>query len=53
MTRDELIAALQELNEGEGRDVEADHHTADALLLSFIGDADVTLAFHKLHKWYA
>ena len=53
MTREELVAELRRLGEGEGRDIEADHMTADALLLTFIGDAEVIVAFHGLHKWYS
>ncbi len=57
MTREELLAKLREMREGQGpgqyRDVEADHFVADGLLLEYIGDEEVTDAFDSIEKWYS
>lgn len=52
MTRDELLAALRKL-QGEGGDREANHEEADAALLEFINDKEITEAFDAIEKWYA
>lgn len=36
-----------------GNDPEEAHKKADAALLAFINDADVSTAFLALHRWYA
>lgn len=49
MTKEELIAKLQDLQ----GDTESNHVEADALLLKFINDPEITKAFCKIDKWYA
>lgn len=44
-----LITALESID----ADPEEGHREADDLLLAFINDPRVTLAFKKLPKWYA
>jgi len=36
-----------------GKDEEDDHIDADKALLEFIGDPEVTEAFHSIRKWYS
>ena len=52
MSVDELIAALRKLAESD-RDSEVTHSRADSLLISYIDDTRVTLAFDAIVKWYA
>ena len=49
--RDRLVKALDRLA-GSG-DPEIAHNEADALLLAYIGDPEVTRAFDAIAKWYA
>lgn len=49
MTRDELLARLEAI----GGEPESDHIEADQLLLKFIDDHEITLAFGAIRKWYA
>lgn len=49
MTKDELIEQLRALNE----DTEQNHIDADALLLAYINDPDITDAYQAIAKWYA
>lgn len=55
MTRDELIRRLRALAEPESGliDPESAHGDADRLLLEFINNPDVTMAFEAIEKWYA
>ena len=50
MNKEELLKSLTECDTG---DEERDHITADGLLLHYINDKDITLAFHNIPKWYA
>lgn len=50
MTREELIKALYEIPSG---DPERDHGMADDLLLKYINDAEIEIAFESIPKWYA
>lgn len=52
MTKEELIEALKEIA-ANNDDEEVDHARADALLLEYIGDNEVTEAFDSINKWYA
>lgn len=51
MTKDELIAALHLC--AQNSDTEMAHSEADALLLSYICDADIRTAYNAVEKWYA
>lgn len=51
MTKEELIAKLKEI--ALNSDTEVAHVDADAALLEFINDKDVTKAFDAIDKWYA
>jgi hypothetical protein len=53
MTKAELAARLHDVASTCNGDPEHAHAEADALLLSYIGDADVTEAFDAVEKWYA
>jgi hypothetical protein len=54
MTKQDLIKQLKELSLDDGHaDVEMRHLHADALLLSFINDKEITEAFEAIRKWYA
>jgi len=51
MTRDELIATLRAcIRNG---DHEVAHADADEALIAFIGDAEITLLYEQIEKWYA
>lgn len=50
MTKEELIAKLQDVDSG---DEEKDHRLADRLLLEYINDPEVTVAFFDIPKWYS
>jgi hypothetical protein len=50
MTKEELLKALSECDEG---DEEVNHVKADDLLLEYINDPEITLAFESIDKWYA
>ena len=51
ITKEDLLKHLQELREES--DIELGHAEADALLLEFIDDHDISLAFRAIKKWYA
>ena len=51
MSRDELLARLQQLADDD--DWEERHMHADAALLEFIADLEISQAFWALEKWYA
>ena len=52
ITKKELIDALEKIASNNS-DPEKDHGDADDLLLNFINDKKVKIAFNKIHKWYA
>lgn len=49
---EDLIKRLTDISKN-GYDSEADHIKADKLLLEFINDERVTVAFDYISKWYA
>lgn len=51
MNRQQLIERMKALT--DGGDTETRHVAADALLLEYIGDDELTEAFNSLKKWYA
>ena len=51
MTKEELVLALVDL--GNDPDIEDAHANADQLLLEYINDPAVSVAFDALEKWYA
>lgn len=54
MTKEELLDALRKLSgKRRGSDPEQDHAAADALLIEFIDDPDVAIAYTAVDKWYA
>lgn len=53
MTVPDLVAKLEAIAEDYTGDQESDHLRADKLLLKFIDDPRVTLAFNAIDKWYA
>lgn len=64
MTKTELLKKLQEIRARQDAPRECwggpavtvladDHVEADALLIEFIGDAEVSDAFDAIEKWYA
>ncbi len=50
MTKDALLLALRRIST---EDPEEGHREADALLLEYLHDPEVTAAFNALTKWYA
>jgi len=57
ITRDELLAALRALGKRDENgkrlyDPANSHERADHLLLAFIGDDEVSIAFHAIDRWY-
>lgn len=52
-SRDELLARLLALAAKADDDPEHAHIDADDLLLEYIGDLEITQAFHSIEKWYA
>lgn len=56
ITRAGLLERLQEIAEiqaaGEG-DPERDHSVADALVLGYLDDLEILIAFNRIKKWYA
>lgn len=52
MTKEELIEKLR-IIEKNNSDKELAHVEADNLLLQFIDDEDIKLAFDEIDKWYA
>lgn len=55
MSREELIVRLELIAKRREtrRDPEMDHAEADELLLAYINDAGVSMAFESIEKWYA
>ena len=61
LTKAQLVKKLKELAKSvegwewdkEWESPETAHVKADLALLAFIGDEEVTKAFHSIHKWYA
>lgn len=51
MTREELIAALNAL--AADSDKEVAHIAADALLLAYVNDPEITAAFEAVGGWYS
>jgi hypothetical protein len=51
MTKEELIERLKALQHNS--DPEDSHSQADLLLLEYINDHQVTMAFSAIQKWYA
>jgi hypothetical protein len=51
MTKDELLKKLAECNENP--DQEVAHVDADQLLVEYIGDDEIALAYHAIDKWFA
>lgn len=52
MTKTELIARLDDLSVN-GHDTEKDHKDADGLLLDYINDKEVAIAYNSIPKWYS
>lgn len=50
MTKKQLLDVLTQCQD---LDIESGHIEADAALLEFIGDQDITDAFESLQRWYA
>ncbi len=53
MSEDKRQMLLERLRSMRWEDPETGHLTADELLLEYIGDPEVTAAFHEIDKWYA
>ena len=53
MNKTELIDKLKSIDDRGGRDEEVDHMEADQLLLDYINDEEITMAFDSIKKWYA
>ena len=53
MDKKEIVERLNKITEGKQSDVEKSHVEADGLLLAFINDEDIELAYSKVDKWYA
>jgi hypothetical protein len=54
MTKDELLGVLEQCREDslKGKEDTA-HERADAALLSYINDKEISEAFHTIDKWYS
>lgn len=52
-TKGNRESLLAELRSCRNDDTESGHIRADAALLDFIGDAEITAAFDAIEKWYA
>lgn len=50
MTKEKLLAELRELRELRP---EVAHVKADNLLIEYIGDLDIKLAYGSIRKWYS
>lgn len=46
-----LIKNLKRLESDE--DTERGHVLADQLIIDYIGDEDISAAYHAINKWYA
>lgn len=58
MTKQQLLENLQNIVRGQTdplfhTDQEGDHLEADDLLLTFINDPEIRVAFDEIDKWYA
>ena len=53
MTKEALIEKLRNLEKLSEYDEEMAHIEADAALLLFINDSDISAAFGSINKWYA
>ena len=53
MTKQDLIAELNDIARTSNGDPEIAHSLADDALLSFINDDGVSAAFELIEKWYA
>lgn len=53
MTKEELIKKLRECKDIGEADPEKAHARADDLLLEYIGDFEIRVAFIDIEKWYA
>lgn len=54
MSKEELLKELERLRlKSEKGDTETAHAEADAALLNFIQDRDVTTAYRLIRKWYS
>ena len=54
MDKQRLLEILKEIvYRNDSRDAEEHHLDADAALLDYIDDHDVTKAFDDIEKWYA
>ena len=51
MTKKALLDKLRRLAKSD--DTEGGHVNADAALLAYINDPDVSEAYHAIDKWYA
>jgi hypothetical protein len=52
MTKEELIKRLKD-NQGGNGDTEAQHFSADTLLIEYINDEDITREYDLVPKWYS
>lgn len=53
MNKKELILRLAEIDERLSFDREVAHLEADATLLAFIDDPEISQAYDAIDKWYA
>jgi hypothetical protein len=53
MTKAELITMLDKISNGSLDDIEDNHAQADELLLEYINDNDVRVAYDAIMKWYS
>lgn len=51
MEKEVLLRLLNSID--NNGDKEANHSTADSLLLRYIDDAEITKAYTRIKKWYA
>jgi hypothetical protein len=51
MSKEELIQKLNEC--ADDFDTEVAHSNADSLLIEFINDEEIEVAYNNVHKWYA
>jgi hypothetical protein len=56
MEKQELLKELAKIRkrQEEGQaSIDEDHEDADSLLVSFIDDEEISIAFHAISKWYS
>jgi hypothetical protein len=53
MTKEELIEKLREIRAAHVGASEEGHYEADALLVEYINDPDITEAYNAIPKWFA